>query len=265
MDVALGSAASGVFTNSDWLWEQLHKVLNLLSKHNLIIFVSQLPGWLTGCVCIYMYMCAHTCICTGWCCDRWQSVADASVPALHQTGDWQPAGRPQQHWQIQPVCISVSVRNCSSCFRYECNTGLVSNCNNVKKKIKTKPASFPPHPPVFIHLCHPTKYWLSLTLVLVFCLNLTVAVHILHLLDPEVHVLQLHSSESSSQLLIGPIWTLLVWWTTKMKFLTCGKACLEDQRVPWWSLLLDSLIMAEWLNTSLFLSYVFGINVCVSA
>ncbi|KAK0140324.1 Cytosol aminopeptidase [Merluccius polli] len=26
MDVALGSAATGVFTNSDWLWEQLHKV-----------------------------------------------------------------------------------------------------------------------------------------------------------------------------------------------------------------------------------------------
>uniref|UniRef100_A0A665T127 Cytosol aminopeptidase n=1 Tax=Echeneis naucrates TaxID=173247 RepID=A0A665T127_ECHNA len=25
MDVALGSAATGVFTNSDWLWEQLHK------------------------------------------------------------------------------------------------------------------------------------------------------------------------------------------------------------------------------------------------
>uniref|UniRef100_A0A673A9Z7 Cytosol aminopeptidase n=1 Tax=Sphaeramia orbicularis TaxID=375764 RepID=A0A673A9Z7_9TELE len=25
MDVALGSAAAGVFTNSDWLWEQLHK------------------------------------------------------------------------------------------------------------------------------------------------------------------------------------------------------------------------------------------------
>lgn len=44
MDVALGSAASGVFTNSDWLWEQLYKVLNLLSKPNLTIFVSQLPG-----------------------------------------------------------------------------------------------------------------------------------------------------------------------------------------------------------------------------
>lgn len=27
MDVALGSAATGVFTNSNWLWEQLHKVL----------------------------------------------------------------------------------------------------------------------------------------------------------------------------------------------------------------------------------------------
>lgn len=60
MDVALGSAASGVFTNSDWLWEQLHKVLNLLSKHNLIIFVSQLPGWLTGCVCVYICICVHT-------------------------------------------------------------------------------------------------------------------------------------------------------------------------------------------------------------
>lgn len=44
MDVALGSAASGVFTNSDWLWEQLHKVMNLLSKHNLNVLVSQLPG-----------------------------------------------------------------------------------------------------------------------------------------------------------------------------------------------------------------------------
>lgn len=44
MDVALGSAASGVFTNSDWLWEQLHKVLNLPSAHNLIIFVPQLSG-----------------------------------------------------------------------------------------------------------------------------------------------------------------------------------------------------------------------------
>ena len=30
MDVALGSAATGVFTNSDWLWEQLHKVLQIL-------------------------------------------------------------------------------------------------------------------------------------------------------------------------------------------------------------------------------------------
>lgn len=151
-------------------------------------------------------------ICTGWCCDRWQSVADASVPALHQTGDWQPAGRPQQHWQIQPVCISVdSVRSCSSCFRYECNTGLVSSCNNMEKNNSSKTSiSFLPHPPVYIHLCHPTKYCFSTTLVLVFCLNLTVAVHILHLLDLEVHALQLHSSESSSQLLIGPIWTLLV-------------------------------------------------------
>lgn len=26
MDVALGSAATGVFTNSDWLWERLQKV-----------------------------------------------------------------------------------------------------------------------------------------------------------------------------------------------------------------------------------------------
>ncbi len=28
MDVALGSAAAGVFTNSDWLWERLHKVMS---------------------------------------------------------------------------------------------------------------------------------------------------------------------------------------------------------------------------------------------
>lgn len=32
MDVALGSAATGVFTNSDWLWEQLHKVSLLHNK-----------------------------------------------------------------------------------------------------------------------------------------------------------------------------------------------------------------------------------------
>lgn len=28
MDVALGSAATGAFTNSDWLWERLHKVMS---------------------------------------------------------------------------------------------------------------------------------------------------------------------------------------------------------------------------------------------
>lgn len=32
MDVALGSAAAGVFTNSDWLWEQLHRVLQIHVK-----------------------------------------------------------------------------------------------------------------------------------------------------------------------------------------------------------------------------------------
>lgn len=33
MDVALGSAAAGVFTNSDWLWGQLHKVKRLMRLH----------------------------------------------------------------------------------------------------------------------------------------------------------------------------------------------------------------------------------------
>ena len=40
MDVALGSAATGVFTNSDWLWEQLHKVILLLpysERFNIIM------------------------------------------------------------------------------------------------------------------------------------------------------------------------------------------------------------------------------------
>lgn len=63
-----------------------------------------------------------------------------------------------------------------------------------------------------------------------------------------VHAQQLHSSESLSQLLIGPIWTSLAWWVTKMKFPTWEKACLEDQHVRWWSLLLDWPTMAEWLD-----------------
>lgn len=36
MDVALGSAATGVFTNSDWLWERLHKVMSEIT-HNLVL------------------------------------------------------------------------------------------------------------------------------------------------------------------------------------------------------------------------------------
>lgn len=102
------------------------------------------------------------------------------------------------------------------------------------------------------------KHWYQL-----FWLNLPV--DILSAVDLEAHVLRLHSSKSSSQLLIGPIWTLPEWWATKMKFLTCGKACLEDQRVHWWSLLLASLIMAERRNTCLNLSCIPGINVCLSA
>lgn len=38
MDVALGSAATGVFTNSDWLWERLHKVMSEIT-HNLVVFL----------------------------------------------------------------------------------------------------------------------------------------------------------------------------------------------------------------------------------
>lgn len=94
MDVALGSAAAGVFTNSDWLWEQLHKVL---CEHNNILTVSQS---LSSC---FSEWCAGGVV--GQCCDRRQSVANASVPPLHQTGDWQPAGWPQQHRQVQPVRI----------------------------------------------------------------------------------------------------------------------------------------------------------------
>lgn len=36
MDVALGSAAAGVFTNSDWLWEQLHKVREAYETGHLL-------------------------------------------------------------------------------------------------------------------------------------------------------------------------------------------------------------------------------------
>lgn len=110
-----------------------------------------------------MSVCAHVCICTGWYCDRWQSVADASVPALHQTGDWQPAGRPQQHWQIQPVCISVvSVRGSGSCFWRERSIGIVSSCIIVEtnwNKIciflsRTNCAHFSHmHKSFFLHLC----------------------------------------------------------------------------------------------------------------
>lgn len=63
-----------------------------------------------------------------------------------------------------------------------------------------------------------------------------------------VRAQQLHSSESLSQLLTGPIWTSLAWWVTKMKFPTWEKACLEDQHVRWWSLLLDWPTIAEWLD-----------------
>lgn len=52
MDVALGSAATGVFTNSDWLWEQLHKVLYLLSQ---CLSVSGLQ--LTNAVSVYVCLC----------------------------------------------------------------------------------------------------------------------------------------------------------------------------------------------------------------
>lgn len=43
MDVALGSAATGVFTNSDWLWEQLHKVLCMHNEHTANLSVYHLP------------------------------------------------------------------------------------------------------------------------------------------------------------------------------------------------------------------------------
>lgn len=68
------------------------------------------------------------CMCVvGECCDRWQSVAVASVPALHQTGDWQPAGWPQQHRQVQPVRIWLrSVSTYSSCLIQQRNTGPTS-------------------------------------------------------------------------------------------------------------------------------------------
>lgn len=63
MDVALGSAATGVFTNSDWLWEQLHKVFlfvfNLLSQ---CLSVSALQ--LTNAIFV-IYACV-----VGQCCDR---------------------------------------------------------------------------------------------------------------------------------------------------------------------------------------------------
>lgn len=36
MDVALGSAATGVFTNSDWLWERLHKVMREITQISII-------------------------------------------------------------------------------------------------------------------------------------------------------------------------------------------------------------------------------------
>lgn len=59
MDVALGSAATGVFTNSDWLWEQLHKVDE---KRNPAPLVSVLACLVTNAVCV--------CVCEGQCCDR---------------------------------------------------------------------------------------------------------------------------------------------------------------------------------------------------
>lgn len=57
MDVALGSAATGVFTNSDWLWEQLHKVSRQHRDHMSLSLSSRVDDW---CVCVR----------TGWCCDR---------------------------------------------------------------------------------------------------------------------------------------------------------------------------------------------------
>lgn len=62
MDVALGSAATGVFTNSDWLWEQLHKVFfffNLLSQCLSVSALQLTNAVLVVCVCV-----------AGQCCDR---------------------------------------------------------------------------------------------------------------------------------------------------------------------------------------------------
>lgn len=107
VDVALGSAAAGVFTNSDWLWGELYKVLWViwalelcwllqcarLTLHNLSAQLSQSSPINVLCVCVF----------SGKCCHRWSGLEDALVSALYQTSHRERPGWPEQHRQIQSV------------------------------------------------------------------------------------------------------------------------------------------------------------------
>lgn len=87
MDVALGSAAAGVFTNSDWLWEQLHKVLYLQSQH-LSLSAPQ-PTNAVLCLCRRLVLWQVTecggCLCSSTTPNRWLTASWPTSTTLEST------------------------------------------------------------------------------------------------------------------------------------------------------------------------------------
>lgn len=158
MDVALGSAATGVFTNSDWLWEQLHKVP---LKRSTNTSASQLLSWLTMCVCrlvLWQVTEFGGCLCSNITQIRWLTAS-----WLTSTTSASTAG----------TCLTLPHYNTHG-FRE-----------------------------VPLRLCF-----------LVFDNSVCISVVLVG------HAQQLRSWRSLSHLLTGPIWTLLAWWATEMKFPT---------------------------------------------
>lgn len=79
MDVALGSAAAGVFTNSDWLWEQLHKVLYLQSQRLSLSALQPTNAVLCLCLCRRLVLWQVTecggCLCSSTTPNRWLTAS----------------------------------------------------------------------------------------------------------------------------------------------------------------------------------------------
>lgn len=89
MDVALGSAAAGVFTNSDWLWEQLHKVLYLQSQHLSLSALQPTNAVLCLRLCRRLVLWQVTecggCLCSSTTPNRWLTASWPTSTTLEST------------------------------------------------------------------------------------------------------------------------------------------------------------------------------------